>query len=149
MRDLLSSNWAGVRAGLLATADKFSDEELQFRGTPNAYSVAETLLHIANEEDGEIRYGITRELPDFPTAFDSSLYAGKPSIIAVLNDVHERTLAYLQTLSDSDLDDTIETPWGMRARRSELFLHVMEHEIHHRGELSLILGLLGREGLDA
>jgi uncharacterized damage-inducible protein DinB len=27
--------------------------------------------------------------------------------------------------------------------------HVVEHEIHHRGELSLILGLLGREGLDA
>jgi len=26
--------------------------------------------------------------------------------------------------------------------------HVLEHEIHHRGELSLILGLLGREGLD-
>jgi len=25
----------------------------------------------------------------------------------------------------------------------------MEHEIHHRGELSLILGLFGREGLDA
>jgi uncharacterized damage-inducible protein DinB len=26
--------------------------------------------------------------------------------------------------------------------------HVLEHEIHHRGELSLIHGLLGREGLD-
>jgi len=149
MRDLLISSWAQVRAGLLATADKFSNDELPFRAAPNAYSVADTLLHIANEEDGEIRYGITRDLPDFPAAFDPSLYAGKPSILAVLDGVHERTLAYLQTLSDSDLDDTIETPWGMRARRSELFLHVMEHEIHHRGELSLILGLLGREGLDA
>jgi uncharacterized damage-inducible protein DinB len=27
--------------------------------------------------------------------------------------------------------------------------HLIEHEIHHRGELSLILGLLGREGLNA
>jgi uncharacterized damage-inducible protein DinB len=27
--------------------------------------------------------------------------------------------------------------------------HVMEHEIHHRGELSLLLGMLGHEGLDA
>jgi uncharacterized damage-inducible protein DinB len=25
---------------------------------------------------------------------------------------------------------------------------VLEHEVHHRGELSLIHGLLGREGLD-
>ena len=27
--------------------------------------------------------------------------------------------------------------------------HMIDHEIHHRGELSLILGLLGREGLNA
>ena len=26
--------------------------------------------------------------------------------------------------------------------------HVLEHEIHHRGELSFILGTLGRTGLD-
>jgi uncharacterized damage-inducible protein DinB len=30
-----------------------------------------------------------------------------------------------------------------------VFWHVLEHEIHHRGKVSLILGLLGREGLDA
>jgi uncharacterized damage-inducible protein DinB len=30
-----------------------------------------------------------------------------------------------------------------------MILHVIEHEIHHRGELSLKLGLLDREGLDA
>ena len=29
-----------------------------------------------------------------------------------------------------------------------IFWHVLEHEIHHRGELSLITGILGREGLD-
>ncbi|MCE5207568.1 MAG: DinB family protein [Chloroflexi bacterium] len=27
--------------------------------------------------------------------------------------------------------------------------HTLEHEIHHRGELSLTLGLLGHKGLDA
>jgi uncharacterized damage-inducible protein DinB len=31
----------------------------------------------------------------------------------------------------------------------EMLGHILEHEIHHRGELSLILGLLGREGLNA
>jgi len=30
-----------------------------------------------------------------------------------------------------------------------MLMHTLEHEIHHRGELSLILGLLGRKGLDA
>jgi uncharacterized damage-inducible protein DinB len=27
--------------------------------------------------------------------------------------------------------------------------HLLEHEIHHRSELSLILGMLGTDGLDA
>jgi uncharacterized damage-inducible protein DinB len=27
--------------------------------------------------------------------------------------------------------------------------HIMEHEVHHRAELSLILGKLGREGFNA
>ena len=55
MHDLLISTCASVRAGLLATADKFSDDELAFRPAANGYSVAETLLHVANEEGGEVR----------------------------------------------------------------------------------------------
>jgi uncharacterized damage-inducible protein DinB len=27
--------------------------------------------------------------------------------------------------------------------------HVLEHEVHHRAELSLILGMRGKQGLDA
>ena len=149
MRDLLLSNWAEVRAGLLATIDKFSDDELSSHPVPRAYSVAETMLHIANEEDGEIRFGITRELSEFPPPFDAQRYRDKPAIIGLLSDVHARTVTYLQGLNDGDLDGTVETPWDETHRQIELLWHVIEHEIHHRGELSLILGLLGRDGLDA
>ena len=31
----------------------------------------------------------------------------------------------------------------------DMLWHVLEHEIHHRAELSLTLGLLGHEGLNA
>jgi len=149
MRDLLLSTWAQVRAGLIATIGKFSDEELSYRPAPRGYSVAETMLHIANEEEGEIRYGITRELPEFPPAFDAGRYFSKPTIIGALGEVHARTVTYLNGLSDGDLDANIQTPWGAQRRRIELLWHVLEHEIHHRGELSLMLGLLGHEGLDA
>lgn len=149
MRELLLSKWAEVRAGLLATIDKFSDSELSHRPAPQGYSVAETMLHIANEEDGEVRFGLTRELSAFPAPFDLARYPEKPSIIDALSGVHARTVAYIEGLSDKDLAAEVETPWGATARRIELLWHVLEHEIHHRGELSLMLGLLGREGLDA
>jgi uncharacterized damage-inducible protein DinB len=149
MRDLLLSKWAQVRVGLLATIDKFAEAQLIWRPVSRGYSVAETMLHIANEEDGEIRYGLTGELVEFPAAFDARRYAEKTAIVAILAEVHARTITYVQGLSDGDLDATTETPWGERHRRIELLWHVLEHEIHHRGELSLILGLLGSEGLDA
>ncbi len=129
--------------------EKFSDEDLAFRPAANTYSVAETLLHIANEEDGEVRYGLTRELSEFPSGFEVHRYADKAAIIRVLDDVHARTIAYVGGLGDADLAESIETPWGAKGRRIEFLWHVIEHEVHHRGELSLMLGLLGREGLDA
>jgi uncharacterized damage-inducible protein DinB len=134
---------------LLATADKFSDEQLTYRPAPHSYSVAETMLHIANEEEGEIRYGITRELAAFPAGFDAREYVERTAIVAILAEVHARTVIYLQGLSDDDLGATIQTPWGEQHLQIELLWHVLEHEIHHRGELSLVLGLLGLEGLDA
>jgi uncharacterized damage-inducible protein DinB len=66
----------------------------------------------------------------------------------VLADVHARTEEYIDTLEESDLARIIEAPWGEKFHLGWILWHVIEHEIHHRGELSLILGLLGREGLD-
>jgi uncharacterized damage-inducible protein DinB len=50
---------------------------------------------------------------------------------------------------DQDLETEIEAQWGERNLLVNFVWHVIEHEIHHRGELYIILGLLGREGLDA
>lgn len=60
-----------------------------------------------------------------------------------------RTESYLRTLQDADLEREVVTPWYKRYTLSAMCWHVLEHEIHHRGELSFILGLLGHEGLNA
>ncbi len=66
-----------------------------------------------------------------------------------MSEVHQNTTHYLESLEDGDLEKEFASGWGMRGPLVGFILHVIEHEIHHRGELSLILGLLGREGLDA
>ena len=67
----------------------------------------------------------------------------------MLASVHEETIEYVLNIDDGDLEGEIEVGWGGTYPLIDMIWHVMEHEIHHRGELSLILGLLGREGLDA
>ncbi len=40
------------------------------------------------------------------------------------------------------------TPWRPKYALSEMIGHMIEQEVHHRGGLSLILGMLGHKGLD-
>jgi uncharacterized damage-inducible protein DinB len=145
---LTLNKWVQVRVGLLATIDKFGDQELAFR-TPDGRTVAEIMLHIAHEEAIEVSYAVTRELDALPDAYNVQDYTTKAPIVAVLSGVHEPTLVYLRTASDADLLAELELPWGERSRALDMLWHVLEHEVHHGAELSLVLGMLGREGLDA
>ncbi|MGD8463512.1 MAG: DinB family protein [Anaerolineae bacterium] len=141
--------WSQIRADLIDTIDKFTGEDLSYTPVENGYSVGEIILHIAHEEYGEIQYGLTREIAEFPPQFSKDEYQTLQSIQALLAGIHKQTIEYLETLDDTDLDQEFEAQWGETRPLIEFIAHVIEHEIHHRGELSLILGLLGREGLDA
>jgi uncharacterized damage-inducible protein DinB len=134
---------------LLATCDKFSDADLGFQPASSGYSAGQTMLHIANEEDIEVAYALSRRLVDFPEPHEAVKFSTRALILEALQQSHADTLRYLDGLSDTDLEATTELPWGQTARRIDMLMHTLEHEIHHRGELSLMLGLLGREGLDA
>jgi uncharacterized damage-inducible protein DinB len=145
----LISHWDSVRDGLDATLDKFTDADLDFRPFPKAMSVRELMLHIAHEEYGEFRLGITQDIRSFPPALPPEEFPSLAEIRAKLDSVHADTMAYVGALSEQDLEQRIVTPWGQTSPLVELLGHILDHEIHHRGELSLILGILGREGLDA
>ncbi len=141
--------WRHIRKGLISTIDKFSDEDLRYIPFQNGRSARRIMLHIAHEEHGEIQYGLTGEMDEFPPEFREEEYPARSSIKSLLAGVHADTVEYLDTLDDHELDNDFEAQWGETKPLVDFIVHVMEHEVHHRGELSLILGLLGREGLDA
>lgn len=85
----------------------------------------------------------------FPSPYPEGSCPTITSLKEVLASVHMETIEYAANLADEDLEGEIEAGWGGTYPLIDMIWHVMEHEIHHRGELSLILGLLGREGLDA
>jgi uncharacterized damage-inducible protein DinB len=145
----LTSHWDSVRGGLQATLDRFADSDLGFKPSSEAMSVHELMLHIAQEEDGEFQLGIEQDIQSFPPPYPPDEYTSLPEVRAKLDSVHAAAMHYLRALAEADLDREVATPWGKTARLTELPGHILEHEIHHRGELSLILGILGRQGLEA
>jgi len=145
----LINYWQQVRAGTLATIDKFTDEDLSFTPFEDSWNVAQIMLHIAQEELGEVKYGLEQSLTDWPDEFLFEEYAKIDTITNLFDEVHAGTEQYISSVQVEDLQREIITPWSQTVHIEDMLLHTIEHEIHHRGELSLILGLLGRKGLDA
>lgn len=141
--------WNRIRKSLIETIDKFGNGDLNYIPFENGYSVRQIILHIAHEEYGEIQYGLARAIDGFPPEYREDEYQTFESLKALLASVHNQTSEYLETIDNDELGSDFEAQWGENKPLIDFIVHVMEHEIHHRGELSLILGLLGREGLDA
>jgi uncharacterized damage-inducible protein DinB len=142
------AHWKHVRAGLFLTMDQFQDDELHYKPYDDAWSVRETLLHIANAEHGWFRFGVTGELDEWPGKYSLDDYLRFEDIKKLLTEVHDWTEKFIADLTIDDYQKVIEVPWGEKIPLGWILWHVLEHEVHHRGELSLILGLLGRAGLD-
>ena len=142
----LFSHWSVIRLGLLEVIGRFDEEQLAYCPFEGSWSVAEIVLHIAEAEEGWFRYGVTRELEEWPSHLTVGNYATREAILGALAEVHGRTWAHLDSLSEVDLEQVIDTPWGESLSLGWIIWHVLEHEVHHRGELSLILGLLGKKG---
>jgi uncharacterized damage-inducible protein DinB len=138
-------HWDEVRANLFRALDLLSDDQLGFVPREGLWSLGEVALHIANAEEGWFRFGIAREHDEWPAAYSAADYPTVKSVKALLTEVHERTLSYLDTLSMADLEKQIEAPWGEHFRLSWIIWHVIDHELHHRGEIYLMLGLMGLE----
>jgi uncharacterized damage-inducible protein DinB len=141
------NHWEQVRSDLLATIDKFSDDELIYTPFEGSWPVGQIMLHIAECEDHWL-HGLVRQEIQMPVCYDLADHPGKAAIKDVLEVAHSRTLGFLDDLRDSDLDRQYTTRFGETFSLYWIIWHVLEHEIHHRGELSLALGMLGRQGLD-
>lgn len=144
----LFSHWTKVRTVLLETIDRFEEDELTLAPFSASRPVGQIMLHIGDAEEGWFRYVVRRDLEQWPE-YPLESYPTREAIKELLDQIHARTEKYLATLALADLDRTIEAPWGQDTfRLGWVIWHVIEHEIHHRGELSLVLGMLGREGLN-
>jgi len=141
-------HWDEVRRGLFEALDKLSDDQLHFSPREGLRSLGAVACHIANAEEGWFRYAITRELAEWPAEYTVADYPTVESVKNLLAEVHSRTDSYLAGLNIEDMSRRIEAPWGESFLLGWIIWHVLEHEIHHRGEIFLMLGLLGMEAPD-
>ena len=143
----LFAHWQSIRQGLFEALDLVTEDQLAFVPREGLWSLGKVARHVAEAEEGWFRFVITRELADWPEFPDEDT-ATVESVKGLLAEVHDRTRAYLAGIDVAGLERIIEAPWGERFPLRWAVWHVLEHEIHHRGEIYLMLGLMGMEAPD-
>jgi uncharacterized damage-inducible protein DinB len=138
-------HWDKVRRDLLRAVAVLDDGDLEFRPAERYdRTVGDILRHIINLEQGWIHYVVRRELDEWPPENDGSLTAVS-AIEAEIIRTHEETEAYLGTLPIEDFNRIVQVPGDGTPKLGWIIWHVLEQQIHHRGELFLCLSLLGKD----
>jgi uncharacterized damage-inducible protein DinB len=131
-----------ARARTARLAALVPESSLDWAPAPGAYTCADLLRHLAATERFtfvEIAMGGRSRYP----GHDRRLAYGKEGVLAYLDTMHEQSMALLRTLDEAALDRLVTTPTGAQIPTWRWLQLMTEHEAHHRGQLYLMLRLLG------
>lgn len=116
--------------------------DLEFRPKPGMFSAGDIVRHVAGTE----RYMFVENALGRPSRYpghDVSLASGFEAAVAYFDGLHAESIALLRSLSDSDLRGRCVTPGGAEITTWKWLRAMVEHEIHHRGQLYSVLAVLG------
>jgi len=138
-------HWDKVRRDLLRAVAVLEDEDLDFRPAERYdRTLGDILRHIINLEQGWIHYVVRRELDEWPSENHDRL-TSVSEIEAEITRTQGDTEAYLATIPMEDFNRIIQVPGDGTPKLGWILWHVIEQQIHHRGELFLCLSLLGKD----
>jgi uncharacterized damage-inducible protein DinB len=106
------------------------------------FSFADLIRHIAAIE----RYMYAENVQMKPSRYPGhgkELADGPENVLAFMNRLHAESLEIFSSLSDEDLKKKCITPAGAPIGIAKWLRALVEHEIHHRGQIYIYLAMLG------
>ena len=146
----LFGQWSHVRKGLVQALGQLTDDQLGFSPGEGLWTVGEVATHIASSEDSWLDCAMTHgKVETWPAGrFNAEDYDTVGELEALLAECHARCETFMARLDADGLDRKVGLPWGPFVSVGWILWHILEHEIHHRGEVYLMLGMQGMEAPD-
>ena len=116
-------------------------EQVEWTYKAGAFTLADLVRHIAVTE----RLIWAETVHNRPVAYVShgrELAEGRDAVLALLDRLHEESLAQFRALTPEMLAGRCITPAGVMLTTWKWLRMMPEHEIHHRGQLYTMLGML-------
>lgn len=154
--EVIYESWRGYQEKLRDCIAPLADEHLQLQPAPHMWPLGQIVQHIISVRAG----WFSGTLQESDAAMDAYMWWGQRDSPArspaELAHALDQTWAFIEaglrrwtpedcakTFPDEGSDGQI-----YEVSRSWVIYHVMEHDLHHGGEVSLILGMNGLRGPD-
>lgn len=162
-RELLRDSFTRIIEHVGEVTDGLPDSALAYRPTPDANSIAWLIWHSARCQDVQI-CAITGDEPpwtargweprfglDLPA--DSNGYGHTPKDVAKVvatvdllsgyyQDVHEMTLRYVESLTDSELARVVDRHWDPPVTASARLVSIVDDCAQHLGQAAYLRGIV-------
>lgn len=136
------SYFESVRGRTRRVAAVIPEEHVEWTPRAGAWTLGDVVRHVAATERwmwGENVQGRPSRYP----GCGPELASGKEAVLAYLDRMHAETVEIIGRLSPEDLAKPSVTPGGAPITTWKWLRSMVEHEIHHRGQIYLMLNLLG------
>ena len=117
-------------------------DQVEWTYKPGAFTLGDLVRHIAVTE----RFIWAETVHNRPSLYRShgrELADGREAILAFLDRMHDEAMAEFRALTPEALTAKCATPEGTRLTTWKWLRMMPEHEIHHRGQIYTMLGMLG------
>jgi uncharacterized damage-inducible protein DinB len=130
-----------IRGRTLKVIHAIPPAQLDWTYKPGKFTFADIIRHLAALE----RYMYAENVQLKPSRYPGhgkELADGYENVLHYLHQMHQESVAIFRQLTPADLQQRCNTPDGAPITIWKWLRAMIEHEIHHRGQLYMYLGML-------
>jgi uncharacterized damage-inducible protein DinB len=134
--------FGNVRERTMRVARCIPPDRMDWSCAPGKFTLGDLLRHIAVTE----RYMFAENVQGRASRYTShgkEFADGRDNVLAFMERLHAEAMEIFAKLSDEDLQSKCRNVGGAEITVWKLLRSMTEHEIHHRGQIFLYLGILG------
>ncbi|MHA2171377.1 MAG: DinB family protein [Candidatus Kariarchaeaceae archaeon] len=131
-----------IRKRTIRVINCIPEDKLDWSSKPGDFTLGDIIRHIAGIQRFMFAENVKLKPSRYP-GHDKSLADGLQQVVEYLNRLHEESMSLFKSLSDADLQEKCMTPGGVQITVWKWLRAMIEHEVHHRGQIYLMLNILG------
>ncbi|MFW9812902.1 MAG: DinB family protein [Candidatus Thorarchaeota archaeon] len=124
----------------LPLIEQLTEMDIMSQPTPDVRAIGEVVLHLIRSLEYYMQGIVKDQWESLPYTMEK--YDSAESIIDLAKDVFAKVRVYLNVIPSLDHSRIIKS-FNRPATIGELLLEMIEHSIHHRGQITIYYRLLG------